>query len=95
MVDKFQCFSSKKLFDFDMKKKVGGGKNSGGEGKITIWWEFKNHPRRKKNSLFFVWKGCLGSSQHAPRGFVLVFTTRFDERGSLSYQKQLCKQKKF
>ena len=54
MVDKFQCFSSKKLFDFDVKKKVGGGKNPGGEGKITIWWEFKNHPRRKKNSLFFV-----------------------------------------
>ena len=26
MVDKFQGFSSKKLFEFDMKKKVGGGK---------------------------------------------------------------------
>ena len=36
MVDKFQGFSSEKLFEFDMKKKEGGGKNSGGEGKITI-----------------------------------------------------------
>ena len=59
MVDEFQDFSSKKLFEFVIKKKVGGG-NSGRREKNHFLIGAKKLPAQKKIKLDFCLKGLFG-----------------------------------
>ena len=94
MVDEFQGFSSKKLFEFDMKKKVGGGEKFGRRGKNHNLVGVQKPPAQKKKQLVFCLEGLFGELSACSPQFCFGFYDQICQKKQLELPTTVVQTKK-